>query len=138
MNEHLYAVIIAGGVGSRLWPRSRSAEPKQFLDLLGPRTMLQETVARIEPLIPLDRILVVVSEDHADTVRAQVSGLPVENILLEPGPRGTAPCIGLAAVILQQRDPAAVMAVCPADHLIADAAAFRQAIVSAGQLAQDA
>jgi mannose-1-phosphate guanylyltransferase len=138
LNDHLYAVIMAGGVGSRLWPRSRSAEPKQFLDLLGPRTMLQETVARIEPLIPLDRILVVVSKDHAAFVQAQVPGLPAENVLLEPGPRGTAPCIGLAAVILQQRDPGATMAVCPADHLIVDAAGFRQAIAAAGQLAQDA
>jgi mannose-1-phosphate guanylyltransferase len=138
LNEHLYAVIMAGGVGSRLWPRSRCAEPKQFLDLLGPRTMLQETVARIEPLIPLEQILVVVSEEHAATVRAQVPGLPEENILLEPGPRGTAPCIGLAAVLLQQRDPAATMAVCPADHLITTAAGFRRAITTAAELAQDA
>ena len=137
MNEHLYAVIMAGGVGSRLWPRSRRKEPKQFLDLLGPRTMLQETVTRIEPLIPLERIVVVVSETHATMVQDQVPGLSGENILLEPGPRGTAPCIGLAAVILQQRDPEATMAVCPADHLIADAAGFRQAIMAAGQLAQD-
>lgn len=137
MNEHLYAVIMAGGVGSRLWPRSRTAEPKQFLDLLGPRTMVQETVDRLEPLIPLERVLVVVGEDHASTVRAQVRGLPEENIILEPGPRGTAPCIGLASVLLQQRDAAATMAVCPADHLIRDAAGFRQAVSAAAELAQD-
>jgi len=135
--EHLYVVIMAGGVGSRLWPRSRSATPKQFLDLMGSRTMLQETVDRIQPLIPLDRVLVVVSEDHADTVRTQIYGLPVENIILEPGPRGTAPCIGLAATVLLQRDPEATMAVCPADHVIADAAGFRQAIAAAAQIAQD-
>jgi mannose-1-phosphate guanylyltransferase len=137
LNEHLYTVIMAGGVGSRLWPRSRSEAPKQFLDLLGARTMLQETVDRLEPLIPLERLVVVVGKDHADTVRAQVPGLPDENILLEPGPRGTAPCIGLAAVLLQQRDPAAIMAVCPADHLIADPAGFRQAVVAAAELSQD-
>jgi mannose-1-phosphate guanylyltransferase len=137
LNEHLYAVIMAGGVGSRLWPRSRSAQPKQFLDLLGPQTMLQETVERMDPLIPPERVLVVVSEAHAGTVRAQVPGLPVENILLEPGPRGTAPCIGLAAAILRQRDPRATMAVCPADHLIPDAVGFQQAIAAAAQLAQD-
>ena len=135
--EHLYAVIMAGGVGSRLWPRSRQATPKQFLDLLGSRTMLQETVARMRPLIPLDRVLVVVSEEHAETVRAQIDGLPVENIILEPGPRGTAPCIGLAATVLLHRDPEATMAVCPADHVISDAAGFRQAIAAAGQIAQD-
>jgi mannose-1-phosphate guanylyltransferase len=137
MKDHLYAVIMAGGVGSRLWPRSRIATPKQFLDLLGSRTMLQETVDRIEPLIPLQRILVVVSEEHAESVQAQVPGLPRENIILEPGPRGTAPCIGLAAVALQQRDQAATMAVFPADHRIADAAGFRDAIADAAEIAQD-
>lgn len=137
MNEHLYAIIMAGGVGSRLWPRSRSASPKQFLDLLGPQTMVQETVNRIEPLISLERVLMVVSQEHAETVRAQVPGLPEENILVEPGPRGTAPCIGLAAVVLQRRDPEAIMAVCPADHLIVDAAGFRRAIQAAAELAQE-
>jgi mannose-1-phosphate guanylyltransferase len=137
IRDHLYAVIMAGGVGSRLWPRSRSASPKQFLDLLGSRTMLQETVDRIRPLIPLERVLVVVSEEHADTVRVQVDGLPGENIIVEPGPRGTAPCIGLAATVLQERDPAATMAACPADHVISDAAGFRQAIAAAAQIAQD-
>jgi len=99
--------------------------------------MLQETVARLEPLIPLERVLVVASGEHADTVRAQVPDLPGENLLVEPGPRGTAPCIGLAAVVLQQHDPAATMAVCPADHVITDAAGFRQALAAATQLAQD-
>jgi mannose-1-phosphate guanylyltransferase len=137
LSEHLYAVIMAGGVGSRLWPRSRLATPKQFLDLLDSRTMLQETVDRIEPLIPLDRVLVVAGEDHVETVRSQVPGLPPENMISEPGPRGTAPCIGLAGVILQQRDPAASMAVFPADHRIADAPGFRKAIAAAAQIAQD-
>jgi mannose-1-phosphate guanylyltransferase len=138
LSEHrLYAVIMAGGIGSRLWPRSRISSPKQFLDILGSRTMLQETTDRIEPLIPLSRVLVVVGEEHADTVRAQVPDLPEENILIEPGPRGTAPCIGLAAIALQQRDPGATMAVFPADHQISDAAGFRRAIEAADQLAQE-
>lgn len=137
MNHHLYAVIMAGGVGSRLWPRSRNAKPKQFLDLLGSRTMLQETVARTEPLIPLSRILVVVSEEHAKSVWHQVPGLPEDNVIVEPGPRGTAPCIGLAAVALQRRDPDATMAVCPADHRIADEGSYRRALSAAALLAQD-
>ena len=136
MNGKLHAVIMAGGVGSRLWPRSRTGTPKQFLDLLGSRTLLQETVARIEPLIPLPRILVVVSRELAAEVHSQVPGLPDENVLLEPGPRNTAPCIGLAAVVLQQRDPAAAMAVFPADHSIAQAAGLRQAIAAADRLAR--
>jgi mannose-1-phosphate guanylyltransferase len=110
LRDRLYTVIMAGGVGSRLWPRSREATPKQFLDLVGSRTMLQETVARIQPLIPLDRVLVVVGEEHAGTVQTQVEGLPGENIIVEPGPRGTAPCIGLAAAVLMGRDPGATMA----------------------------
>lgn len=137
MTDHLYAVIMAGGVGSRLWPRSRISSPKQFLDLLGTRTMLQETVERIRPLIPLSRVMVVVSEEHAARVHSQVPGLPGENVLVEPGPRGTAPCIGLAATALQVRDPEAIMAVFPADHLIADAVGFRQAIAIAAQIARD-
>ena len=137
MNKHLYAVIMAGGVGSRLWPRSRGSMPKQFLDLLGERTMLQETVDRIEPLVSLARILVVVGQEHAPTVRKQIPGLPAENMILEPGPRGTAPCIGLAAVALQQRDPDAIMAVFPADHRIADGAGFRRAIAAAAEAACD-
>jgi len=135
MDEHLYAVVMAGGVGSRLWPRSRGAAPKQFLGLLGPRTMLQETVTRITPLIPLERALVVVTSEHVDTVRAQLPELPPENIVSEPEPRGTAPCIGLAATVLRRADEAAIMAVFPADHRIADAVGFRQAIASAGQVA---
>ena len=137
MSKHFYAVIMAGGVGSRLWPRSRNETPKQFLDLLGGRTLLQETVNRILPLIPLDRLLVVTSEDHADAVRSQVPDLPGENLILEPGPRNTAPCIGLAAVVLEKRDPEALMAVFPADHAIARADAFREAIAAAGRLARD-
>jgi mannose-1-phosphate guanylyltransferase len=99
--------------------------------------MLQETVARIEPLIPLARILVVASKDHAEIVRAQVPELPLENIIVEPGPRGTAPCIGLAAVVLEGRDPSATMAIFPSDHRIADASGFRQALAAAAQVAQD-
>ncbi len=137
MNEHLYAVIMAGGIGSRLWPRSRGSTPKQFLDLIGERTMLQETVARIQPLVPPERVLVVLSEEHVDTVFEQVPDLPEENVVIEPGPRGTAPCIGLSAVALTRRDPEAVMAVFPADHRIADAAGFRKAIAAAAQVARN-
>ncbi len=137
MSDHLYAVIMAGGIGTRLWPRSRTAVPKQFLDLLGPRTMLQDTVDRIEPLIPLSRMLVVVSSKHAEVVRRQVPGLPQENIIVEPGPRGTAPCIALAAVAIQQRDEQATMAVFPADHRVADAEGFRTAIAASSDVAQD-
>lgn len=136
MNEHLYAVIMAGGVGSRLWPRSREATPKQFLDLLGPRTLLQATVDRLMPLVPQERILVVTGEEHVNTVREQVPDLPPENLIVEPGPRGTAPCIGLAAVALRLRDEQATMVACPADHVIADGDAFRRAVTAAAHFAR--
>ena len=135
MHNHLYAVIMAGGVGTRLWPRSRDQAPKQFLDLLGSQTMLQETVQRVAPLLPLSRVLVVVNQDHASLAREQIPGLPAENLLIEPARRNTAPCIGLAATVLSQRDPAAVMATLPADHYIADGAGFRRAIAAAAQVA---
>jgi len=137
VSDSLYAVIMAGGVGSRLWPRSRSAMPKQFLDLVGPRTMLQETVDRLDSLIPLERVFVVASKEHAPAVRSQIPGLPVDNILVEPGPRGTAPCIGLAAVAIRRCLPDAVMAVFPADHRIVDTARFQRAIAAAEEVAQD-
>jgi mannose-1-phosphate guanylyltransferase len=136
-NDHLYAVIMAGGIGSRLWPRSRAATPKQFLDLVGELSMLRETVDRIRPLVPLERILVVTAHEHRQTVLDQVPGLPGDNILVEPAARGTAPCIGLAAVALLARDEEAIMAVCPADHVIADAAGFRRAIAAAAQVAEE-
>jgi mannose-1-phosphate guanylyltransferase len=135
MNDHLYAVIMAGGIGSRLWPRSLNHIPKQFLDLLGPQTMLQETVQRIAPLVPLSRLFVVVSKDHAQRVVEQVQGLPAENLLVEPCRRDTAPCIGLAATVLLRRDPDAVMAVLPSDHYIADGAGFRRAMEAAARVA---
>jgi mannose-1-phosphate guanylyltransferase len=135
VHEHLYSVIMAGGVGSRLWPRSRNRTPKQFLDLVSGRTLLQQTVDRIVPLIPLERLLVVTSADHAEAVRSQVPGLPGDNLILEPGPRNTAPCIGLAAKVLQRRDPDAIMSLFPADHSIANAEGLRQAIAAASRLA---
>lgn len=137
MNQHLYAVIMAGGIGSRLWPRSRASSPKQFLDLVGPHTMLQDTVRRLQPLIPVERILLVVGEEHAETVLEQIPDMSRDNLVLEPQARGTAPCIGLAALVIRRRDPDAVMGVFPADHRIADDARFRQAIAAAAEVARD-
>ena len=97
--------------------------------------MLQETVRRIEPLVPLSRLFVVVSKDHAHLVMEQVPGLPAENLLVEPCRRDTAPCIGLAATVLRQRDPAAVMAVLPSDHYIANEDGFRRAMAAAARVA---
>lgn len=129
-----YAVIMAGGSGTRLWPLSREKRPKQTLKLVGERTMFQQSVDRLAPLFPPERILVVTRIDYADLLQQQVPELPAENFILEPEGRGTAPAIGLAAIHLAKRDLEAVMAVQTADHYIADTICFREALVAAEEL----
>jgi mannose-1-phosphate guanylyltransferase len=135
VNTTLYALILAGGSGTRLWPRSRSAQPKQFIDLLGPSTMLQEAHARLSPIIPSERIVVVTSRDQVDTVLAQLPAIPPQNVLGEPEGRGTAAAIGFGAVAIRQRDPNATMAVVTADHLIEKTDVFRDVISAAAEVA---
>jgi mannose-1-phosphate guanylyltransferase len=132
-----YAVIMAGGSGTRLWPLSRQNMPKQAIRLVGERSMFQHAVDRLHPLFPPERILVVTRAEHALILREQSPQLPAENFIVEPEGRGTAPAIGLAAVHLQQRDPQAVMAVLTADHFIADLGAFQQSLRAAERVAQD-
>lgn len=132
----MYAAILAGGAGTRLWPRSRRRQPKQFTDMTGRgRTMLQETVERLTGLIPTTHLYIVTGHDYAALTRSQLSALPVEQVLLEPSRRNTAPAIGLVCTTLIQRDPDAVVAILPADHAIRDAARFRQALQRAEQAA---
>jgi mannose-1-phosphate guanylyltransferase len=131
----LYALILAGGFGSRLWPKSRERMPKHLLELTGPRSLLRETYLRAEPLIPPERILVITGHTHADATRGQLPELPAANILVEPCARGTAACVGLAALHIRRRDPNAVMVSMHADHIIADPAGFREALAEASDLA---
>jgi mannose-1-phosphate guanylyltransferase len=126
-----YAVIMAGGSGTRLWPMSRRNRPKQSLKLFGERTLFQQAVDRLNPVFPPARILVVTKSDHVSLLRDQSPDLPVENFIIEPQGRGTAPALGLAAIHLQKRDPEAVMAVLTADHHIADAPAFHKVLMGA-------
>jgi len=133
----MYAAILAGGVGTRLWPRSREGMPKQMLDLVTDRTMLQETVHRIVPVIPPENIYVVTGKAYAPIAREQLPELPPENVIVEPAGRSTAPCVGLAALHIWRRDPEAVMASLHADHVIRDAEGFRRALLAAGQVAED-
>lgn len=132
----MYALILAGGSGTRLWPYSRSQRPKQFLSINGQMTMLQETVSRTLPIIPPERVLVATGAAYADLVREQLPDVPSENILVEPAGRGTAPCIGLAALHLRRRDPKAVMAVLSADHLITQSDRLCAALTAAEQIAR--
>lgn len=133
----LYAVIMAGGSGTRLWPLSRQREPKQALKLIGDRTMFQHAVDRLAPLFTPERILVVTNAQVADVLRPQAPALPAENFILEPSGRDSAPAAGLAAVHLRQRDPDAVMVMLTADHYIVDTAQFRAVLAAAEHVAAE-
>jgi mannose-1-phosphate guanylyltransferase len=130
-----YAVIMAGGSGTRLWPLSRQKRPKQTLPLTGERSLYQLAVDRLAALFPLERILVVTCPDHAALLQKQPPHLPRENFVIEPAARGTAPAIGLAALHVQQRDPDGVMVVVTADHSITDLSAFHQALLAGLEVA---
>ncbi len=132
----MHILILAGGVGSRLWPRSRQAVPKQFLDLTGGETMIQTTVRRIAPLVSPEQIFVATGERYVSLVREQLPQLPPENIIAEISGKNTAPAIGLGALHIARQNPRATMAVLTADHLIPNETAFRAALQAAEAVAQ--
>src|SRR5512146_1155773 len=134
--EHTYAVIMAGGGGTRLWPVSRKQTPKQLLPLLGKETLFQSTIARLEKLFPSERILVVTVAEQAREMQKQVPSIPAENYLIEPAPRGTASVVALAAAVLQKRDPEAMMAIQTSDHYIRNWDLFHYLIKTAFDVAQ--
>jgi mannose-1-phosphate guanylyltransferase len=137
MLDHYYAVIMAGGGGTRLWPLSRKARPKQMLRLLDERSLFQTSVDRLEGVFPPERIYVVTVEEQVSELALQCPAIPKENYLLEPIPRGTASVVGFAAVALQQRDPQAVMAILTSDHFIGNEIGFRHLLLAAYDVAQD-
>lgn len=127
MNKHHYVAIMAGGIGSRFWPMSRSNHPKQFLDILGTgRTLIQQTFDRYSQVVPPENIFIITSQEYVATVKKQLPTLPVDNILAEPSRKNTAPCIAYIAFKLFQKDPEALMIAAPADNLILDTDAFIQ------------
>src|SRR5688572_1488579 len=132
-----WAVVPAGGAGTRLWPLSRARHPKFLLDLTGSgRSLLQATVDRLEPLTG-DRVVVVTGAAHADAVRGQLPNLAVERVLAEPSPRDSMAAIGLAAAVVEREDPDAVIGSFAADHVIPDTAAFEAVIREAAEVARD-
>jgi mannose-1-phosphate guanylyltransferase len=135
MYESYFAVIMAGGGGTRLWPVSRQERPKQMVRLFGERTLFQISVDRLEGMFPPERIFVVTVEEQARQLRKQAPEIPEQNFILEPSPKNTASVVGLAAVALQKRDPNAVMAVLTADHYIANIERFHQLLRAAFQVA---
>ncbi|MFT7676631.1 MAG: mannose-1-phosphate guanylyltransferase [Planctomycetota bacterium] len=136
--EHLYAVIMAGGSGTRFWPASRRSKPKQFLAIGAPSPLLAVTVRRLEGLIPPERILVVTAAAHADLVREVCPEIPAENVLAEPTGRNTLPCVAWASAELLRRDPESIHVVLPADHVVEPADEFRACLAAAARAAEAA
>jgi mannose-1-phosphate guanylyltransferase len=134
--DHYFALIMAGGSGTRLWPLSRQARPKQALRLVGDRTMFQLSVERLAPLFAPERTFVVTAMEQVGTLLRQAPQLPGGNFIVEPLQRGTASAIGLAALFLRKHDPQATMAVLTADHYIADTTAFQRVLAAAFEVAQ--
>lgn len=133
----LHAVIMAGGSGTRFWPESRAAWPKQLLPLSGTRSLIQDTVDRLAGVVPPERDLIVTAARLVDAVRKQLPELPASAVIGEPCKRDTAPCIGLAAFQILRDDPDATLVVMPADHAILPAQALRDAIHCGAELVDE-
>lgn len=127
----LYALILSGGAGTRLWPLSRRGTPKQFLDLIGERTLLQDTLDRLTDIVPRERIFLVAPPEHRELIQQQLPELAPDHIVLEPHPRGNAAAIGLAMAALHAFDPEAVVAVLPSDHVVRKRDRYRSVLIAA-------
>lgn len=135
--SHYYAVILAGGGGTRLWPKSRKKTPKHLLNLTGDRSMLQLTYDRILPLIPNERILIITNHAHLDEARIQLKDVPKENFIAEPEAKNTALAMGVAAAVVLKRDPEGAIINLAADHTYKDEDKFRKIVDSALQVASE-
>lgn len=132
----MYAVIPAGGSGTRLWPASRSAQPKFLLPLPGPRSMLQSTMDRLDGLVRPEDTYILTGRQHAVAVGRQLPEVPQQNIVVEPSARGSGPAIGFGAMLIAMRDPDAIMGSFAADHYIADEWTFQRAVRAAAEIAE--
>lgn len=133
----LYAVIMAGGVGSRFWPRSRGKMPKQLLRIFGEHTMIQDTVRRISKIVKTENIYIVTNKIQKAEIHNQLNHIPLNNIIVEPFGRNTAACVGLASVLIGNYNKDAATIVLPADHIIRDEAAFLDIIKKAARFAYE-
>jgi mannose-1-phosphate guanylyltransferase len=130
MKSNHYVAIMAGGIGSRFWPKSRTKLPKQFLDILGTgHTLIQATFNRYKKIIPLENVFIITSDEYVETVKKQLPDLPPENIVAEPFRKNTAPCIAYIAFKIHQKDPNAVMIAAPADNLILEEEMFGETVL---------
>ena len=132
----LHALIMAGGSGTRFWPASRASKPKQLLDLVGGKTMIQATLERLDGLVSDADVLVMTNQSLVDAIVAQLPSVPPQGIIGEPHKRDTAPCVGVAAALLGHRDSEATMIVMPADHVISPTEAFHHAVKHAVQIVE--
>jgi len=138
MNKNYYCVIMAGGIGARFWPMSRTSKPKQFIDILGTgETLIQQTVTRFLKICPIENIYIVTNEIYKEQVKTQVSSLSYDQILCEPARRNTAPCIAYANYKILSKNPNAVIVVAPSDHIILKDEIFTDVIKSALQAASE-
>ena len=135
LKTRIYPIILAGGRGTRFWPRSRRTTAKQVLALEGKKTMIQQTVTRLLPLVPASRFWIITNPDLRDEIHRQLPKISARQIIAEPVARNTAPAIGLAAYVLLRSDANAVIGMFPADHVIADEKAFRKAVERAAEIA---
>lgn len=137
MSQFIYALILAGGSGERFWPLSRRSRPKQLLRLVSERALLEETVARLDGLIPPERILILTNVEQEAAVRALLPAFPATNIVAEPAKRDTAAAVALGAGWIAARDHMATMVVLPADHVIKETAAFQRTVLTAAAAAEE-
>jgi mannose-1-phosphate guanylyltransferase len=130
-------MIMAGGSGTRFWPRSRESKAKQFLPIFGKKTLIQQTIERFNAIVGSENVCIVAKKEQEALFKKYAPQIPRSNFIFEPIGKDTAPCIGLAAVTIHKRNPDAVMVVTPSDHLIRDQSKYKKAILAAGQLAKE-
>jgi mannose-1-phosphate guanylyltransferase len=130
-------VVMAGGKGERFWPKSRTSLPKQFLNISGSKSMIQQSIARLEQITDIEKIFVVTNELYAELIKAQIPHIPFENIIIEPVGRNTAPCVGLAALVIEERYPDSTMVVIPSDHIVGNEQGFAKIVRTAVEIAGD-
>ncbi len=135
--SNIYSLIMAGGSGTRFWPRSKVKKPKQFLNILGEDSLIQETIHRFATFTNTENIYVVSNKSQAEVLEAQTPMLPKENLIYEPVGRNTLPCIGLAAMFAEKENPDGIMVVTPSDHLIQNNELFRDTVLAGAKIAEE-
>jgi len=138
MNKHYYAAILAGGLGTRFWPKSRASFPKQFLDILGnEETLIQSAYKRYASFILPENIYIITSQEYVDIIKDQLPGIKHENILAEPSRKNTAPCVAYFAFKMLQQDPDATFVVAPSDHIVTESETFERLSLKALDFAKE-